>query len=304
MKPLQQIFIALVLFSLNIAHAQTTAIPDANFEQALIDMNIDSDGVVNGQVLTADISDVVELDFGNLTNEEIFFDITGIQDFTALEVLDFANQGVFLYEPINAQIFSNNINLRELTMKNQCGDCGGVAVQILDLSGLPYLESINLSNVDIQVIKLNNADFDLTNLTLNLYHEGFPGNDFTQNICIEVHNPNAASNNQPPYNTWNIVINDVNTSYGFGGNCTLSTNNFEDLDALSVYPNPVKDKLWFENPKHIKIDKAEIYNLSGQKIRTFYKIDDYIDLKDFKKGIYFMKLINKNSSGTYKILKS
>lgn len=70
-------------------------------------------------------------------------------------------------------------------MKNQCGDCGGVAVQMLDLSGLPYLESINLSNVDIQVIKLNNADFDLTNLTLNLYHAGFPGNDFTQTFVLK-----------------------------------------------------------------------------------------------------------------------
>ena len=30
--------------------AQTTAIPDINFEQALVDQGIDSDGVVNGEV--------------------------------------------------------------------------------------------------------------------------------------------------------------------------------------------------------------------------------------------------------------
>jgi hypothetical protein len=47
----------------NITLAQTTAIPDQNFEQALIDMNIDIDGVINGQVLTSDIDDVIELDF-------------------------------------------------------------------------------------------------------------------------------------------------------------------------------------------------------------------------------------------------
>lgn len=304
MKPLQQIFIALFLYCLNTAHAQTTAIPDANFEQALIDLNIDSDGIVNGQVLTADISDIVELDFGNLTYEEIFFDITGIQDFTALEVLDFANQGVFLYDPSNANIFSNNINLRELTMKNQCGDCGGVALQILDLSGLPNLEYIDLSNVEIEIIKLNNPDFDLTNLTLNLHHEGFPGGDWTNSICIEVANPQAATNNQFPYNTWNINVNEFTTTYTFDDNCTLSITGFESLKVLTVYPNPVKDKLWLENPNNLKIDRAEVYTISGQMLKNFEVADKFIDLKLLETGVYFIKVFGEHSSKTFKVLKN
>ena len=42
--------------------AQTTSIPDANFEQYLIQANIDSDGVINGEVLTSDISEIEVLD--------------------------------------------------------------------------------------------------------------------------------------------------------------------------------------------------------------------------------------------------
>lgn len=180
--------------------AQTTAIPDANFEQALIDLNIDSDGIVNGQVLTADISSVVELDFENISFGGTITNLTGIESFSALEILDFH------YYDVNIDISQNNIfnyntNLREIIMMNECADCSSTYTPFLDLSGLPNLELINLENVIIQKLIINNQNFDLSNLTLNLYHEGFLGGDWTNSICIEVANPQAATNNQFPYNT-------------------------------------------------------------------------------------------------------
>ena len=48
--------------------AQFTSIPDTGFEQALIDLNIDSDGVVDGQVLIADIENVTELTSLDVSN--------------------------------------------------------------------------------------------------------------------------------------------------------------------------------------------------------------------------------------------
>jgi hypothetical protein len=293
----------LLVLLVNIAIAQTTAIPDQNFEQALIDLNIDSDGVVNGQVLTADISGVTVLDFGSLTYEEIFIDITGIEDFLALEVLDFADQGVYLYDPSNANVFSNNINLRELIMTNDCGDCGGVHIQILDLSGLPNLELVDLTNVEIETLIINNPNFDLTNLSLSLYHEGFPGGDWTQHICIEVADPQAATNNQFPYNTWNIVINDLKMTYGFDDTCTLSITDFENINSISAYPNPVQDKLWLENPNQIEIDKAEIYNISGKLISSYSSVKEFIDVQALNAGVYFVKVYGENSSSTFKVLK-
>ncbi|MGE4347393.1 MAG: T9SS C-terminal target domain-containing protein, partial [Flavobacteriaceae bacterium] len=41
--------------------SQITYIPDQGFEQTLISLNIDSDGIVNGQVLTSDIENITEL---------------------------------------------------------------------------------------------------------------------------------------------------------------------------------------------------------------------------------------------------
>ena len=62
-------------------YLQETAIPDSNFEQALIDLGYDS--AIDGHVLTYRIADVTSL---NISNKNIA-DLTGIQDFTALQYL-------------------------------------------------------------------------------------------------------------------------------------------------------------------------------------------------------------------------
>ena len=69
----------LSFFTLTI-YSQTTAIPDSNFEQALIDLGIDSDGIINEQVLTSDISSLTYLD----VNNKNISDLTGIEDFVSL----------------------------------------------------------------------------------------------------------------------------------------------------------------------------------------------------------------------------
>ena len=58
--------------------AQTTLIPDANFEQALIDRGYDT-GTPDGSVPTANISSIDSLD----VSWKNISDLTGIEDFTA-----------------------------------------------------------------------------------------------------------------------------------------------------------------------------------------------------------------------------
>lgn len=301
------LFLLFVVFNISKTLAQTTTIPDANFEQALIDMNIDSDGEINGQVLTSDIDTVTVLDFENVLADFWITDLTGIQDFVNLEV--FKMNGEFGGVNINddqADIFTNNSNLRELIIKNTCGDCISSNITSLDMSGLPDLELIDLTHVILenQTLKLNNPDFNLYNLTINLYHEGFPLVASTMNVCIEVHDPDAATNNQSPYNTWNIIVNESMTTYGFGENCTFSSITFEDLGSLSTYPNPAKDKLWIENPNQININNAEIYTVSGNKVSSFSSVKYFIYVGNLKTGVYFVKFYNEHSSSTVKLLKN
>ena len=64
-----------------ICTSQYTAIPDQNFEQALIDL--DYDNMIDGQVLTSSISSITNLD----VNDNSILDLTGIEDFIALKKL-------------------------------------------------------------------------------------------------------------------------------------------------------------------------------------------------------------------------
>ena len=65
------------VFIYSICSSQITNIPDSQFEQALIDQNIDSDGIVNGQVLTSDVNSLISLYLDNY----FLSDLTGLQDF-------------------------------------------------------------------------------------------------------------------------------------------------------------------------------------------------------------------------------
>ncbi|BDS14361.1 DUF7619 domain-containing protein [Aureispira anguillae] len=70
----------LIIHSIN---AQTTAIPDPAFEQKLISLGIDSDGLVNGQMLTMDAASINSLDVDNSNINSL----EGIEAFVNLSTL-------------------------------------------------------------------------------------------------------------------------------------------------------------------------------------------------------------------------
>jgi hypothetical protein len=307
----------LLVLLVNTATAQTTAIPDPNFEQALIDLNIDSDGVVNGQVFTADIENIVELDFSNLYvtgssfsyDGGIITDFSGIEAFSSLEILNLSNLWINLSES-QTDVFNSNFNLREFIADDSSVDSGPfLSVLNLDFSSLPNLEYISLYNKqNISIINLKNPDITRTNLTINLDHEYWdPPNTFP--VCINVNDAQAANANAFPYNTWNVITQPLDSNgyayvpVNFSSTCTLSTTDFENINSISIYPNPVQDKLWLENPNQIEIDKAEIYTISGQKIKTFSNVNGYLDVDFLTSGVYLAKVYGENSSSTFKVLK-
>ena len=83
-------------------NAQITNIPDPNFEQALIDLGIDSDGTVNGQVLTSDVDTITIL----IIRNKNISDLTGIEDFIALESLDITGN------QLTSFLISENLELK------------------------------------------------------------------------------------------------------------------------------------------------------------------------------------------------
>ncbi|MBO3116743.1 leucine-rich repeat domain-containing protein [Winogradskyella sp. DF17] len=129
-----------------------TYIPDDNFEQYLIDQNIDSDGTLNNFVSTADI---VGIDILNIPNLAIA-DLTGIEDFTALEDLNVSNNA------LTSLNLSSNVSLQTL-------NCSSNNIEQLDLTANAALISLtcntsNLSRLNIASGNNNNlADFNAQN---------------------------------------------------------------------------------------------------------------------------------------------
>src|SRR5690606_28864100 len=121
------------------AKAQYTLIADPFFEQELIYQNIDSDGVINGQVLTSDIETVTELIMEDGYGIE---DLTGIQDFTNLEKL------VILYSELTELDVSQNLQLKIL-------DCSSNNLTTLDVFSNTLLEELHIGNYGIDVGPFN-----------------------------------------------------------------------------------------------------------------------------------------------------
>lgn len=171
------LLLPLLLLLLN-TKAQTTAIPDPNFEQALIDLGYDT-GAPNGSVATSSIDTIT---FLNISNKNIS-NLIGLEDFTSLSTLSCGfnslttlntSQNIYLeslYCYGNALIdidVSNNSNLTSL-------NCYGNQLTSLNLNTnltslictnnqLTSLDVSNNSNLDVLIV----SDNQLTNLNLNL----------------------------------------------------------------------------------------------------------------------------------------
>ncbi len=135
------LFYLMLLFSITI-FAQPTAIPDPNFEQALINLGYDT-GPTNGTVPTANISGIVNL---NIPSNNIN-DLTGIQDFTSLINLDcYSNQltSLNLSGMTNLKFF--NCSLNQLTSLNVSG-ANSLERIICNFNSITSLNASNLSNL-------------------------------------------------------------------------------------------------------------------------------------------------------------
>ena len=80
----------------------------------------------------------------------------------------------------------------------------------------------------------------------------------------------------------------------------------EDLKvlAISLYPNPVKNKLFINTTANI--EQLEIYSITGQLVKqqTSFKDKVSINTEDLIAGVYFVKVTTKEGLvSTHKIIK-
>lgn len=180
MKLKELLFLAAITFSVNL-YAQTTAIPDVNFEQALIDLGIEN-GTPDGVVLTSKIDTITSLDVHGLN----ISDMTGIEDFVSLKTfwlysnnltaIDISNNtALTLFVPADNNLtsldLSNNILLEALK-------CHGNNLTSLDLSNNVNLHDLIAQGNDLVCLNVKNGN------NINLWP--FNAIDNPNLTCIEV----------------------------------------------------------------------------------------------------------------------
>ena len=326
---IHKIFLISIILTLKVLYAQYTQIPDPVFEQRLINQGIDTEGVLDGQVLTADIENITLL---NVSTNEMFennfiHNLTGIEGFVSLEDLRFSNNKVDRVD------LSNLSNLKILICKSS-------GLTSLNLSNNTMLEIINIDNCPPGICQQENTltEIDLSN-NVNLknffsannyfYELDFSNNhqleslyihanlnQTTLNIkngnnvllnqliiydnpnltCITVDDPVAATNGDTaPYDNWN-----VQEGISYSEDCSMGIGEYSQSD-IYLHPNPVRDVLYIENTGGA-IRRITVYDVLGKTVCTEEKTFDQLNLSGLKSGVFFVKTETEGGVITKKII--
>ncbi|KAA2224263.1 T9SS type A sorting domain-containing protein [Chryseobacterium sediminis] len=83
----------------------------------------------------------------------------------------------------------------------------------------------------------------------------------------------------------------------------LSVNDtVKEKSNIGIYPNPVAGILYFKGTG--KIEKAEIYNLVGQRVKSFNTVEGQIDVSSLSKGDYILQYqVKGEKQQAYKFIK-
>ncbi|MFT4602057.1 MAG: hypothetical protein ACI857_002243 [Arenicella sp.] len=267
--------------------AQTTLIPDVNFEQALIDQGYDT-GPANGSVFTDSINTLTNV---NLNGKSIS-DLSGIEDFTAVDILDCSNNQLSALDVSNNLLlhglvcFSNQLTTLDLSNNTDLigFDCSYNQITSLDLSTNINLTSIVCAGNDIPSLDISSLpelayiDCAFNNLTSIDFSQA----PFLIHVEISSNNiPTLDFSNNPDLNLLYCDSNgltDINVSQNTKLrylNCVVN-----DITSLDVTNCDSLRYLYFTDNQLTQIDVSQNPNL-----RDFFCEGNQIEMLNFENNI-------------------
>lgn len=245
-----------------------TYVPDNFFEQALIDLGYDD--VIDDYVLTANINTVTSL----YVAFEGINDLTGIEDFTALEAL-----------------FCNNNNLSTLDVSNNTAltflACYSNNLSSLDLSTNTALTFLSCANNNLNSLNVKNGNN--INITPSINFNALNNPDLN---CIQVDDALWSTANWP---------NIDDQSY-FDEDCALSISENILSSSLTIYPNPVTNFLTIDLKNNLQLKTVTIYSVSGVLIQQIHKSN--FNLESLQAGLYILYIETERGAVYKKIVKN
>lgn len=129
------------------------------------------------------------------------------------------------------------------------------------------------------------------------------GNTFAQNTTL-VRNPDVYEPNTTyTASEWTSFASNTCDDLGSHTQNTLSIGDVNDLNNVNFYPNPLKgNQLYFNTKQTLNIN---LYNILGKKVLTqeVNNTNNTINLNNFSKGVYLVKISNQNQTITKKLIK-
>ncbi len=212
---------------------------------------------------------------------------------------------VFVYEKNSKVYFWKDSEFTLMCdFSKNTGDTLGIAVEMLDCDSISPIIVDSVTNVTINGLVLKKQYYSFIQYSsVNGYQT-----DTVCNEVLEYVGSEADFTYLPLASPHPICVFTYQGLRCFEGNnfqyvspywsysCDTLINGLTAIDELNsatdieIYPNPSNGVVYISYPKgNTTIDKIELYSLSGKKISEF-KTPNYIDLTDFPKGVYFIKI--------------
>jgi len=314
-----------ILFIITIGYnttAQITLIPDPKFEQFLINEGIDSDGIINGQILTADALAVTKLNIYSISPHYIH-DVTGLEAFVNLDSLsirqtivggdssnEYGENTIDLSTLVNLKYFysaENNLtfidfynnSLLEVVRLINGGDVFPMdMVEKIDLSNNPNIHTIETAGVSRINVKNgnNNENMYIFNGSTDPWGE-VPSPKY----CVVVDDLQVAVNNEYPYSQWTVLPSTKKVYTDEVENCTFALDVGTHLsdNKIKTFPNPVSYILYFDTDQ--EKNKVILFDMLGRKIIEQNNVNS-VSVSDLEKGSYILKLFSDKGIQTEKIV--
>ena len=311
-----------IVLGISNVHAQYTQIPDPAFEQYLIDSAYDSEGVLDGQILTTDAQAITEV----MVDGAVYnvADFSGIEEFTsmitfiAIETsctsIDFGmNSSV---EDLN---ITDNPNLTSINILG-CINLRTVDIAFNDLQSLDTSQNSVLTSLSIDGNNISSLDvsMNLSLLSLLCTENPLEALDLSDNVNLIAFNANDTNlsfldlrnGNNTNIQTYR-TLNTPNLFCVFVDDVAYSTTNWTEVDpvttfveteakcddlgteevtlpTITIHPNPAHDFFYVDGLS--EVTKVSLTNLRGQTVKVYRRGDTRFSVAGLSKGMYFLSI--------------
>lgn len=92
------------------------------------------------------------------------------------------------------------------------------------------------------------------------------------------------------------------SSYGQQSSRTPSSSIIQDIDGLTIYPNPVTNNKVFITSTLNDNKQIDIYDVLGKKVMSTMLIGKELNVSELNSGVYILKIRENKLSATRKLV--